>query len=202
MSSHHFVKEQQEPAVVILNTDSVRFEQVAPLLEWVPTVLVWQNCLDDVLSWGVKIDVILAEEEFQRKNLQLLEEQYPIRFLSTTPQNVVSDSLHYLKASSHSAAHLVGFQHTEVSQLESFLDWMDLTLLEGNWRFYPVKSRHFKKWFPESTIEIYGEEKLPLEIENSNGKLLFPLHYATLLDVPEGITEIQAPKLFWIGEKV
>ncbi|MEY2704741.1 MAG: hypothetical protein RL407_803, partial [Bacteroidota bacterium] len=32
MSSHHFVKEQQEPAVIILEVDGISFETIAPLL--------------------------------------------------------------------------------------------------------------------------------------------------------------------------
>lgn len=202
MSSHHFVKEQQEPAVFLLNTDLVKFDQVASLLEWVPTVLVWEECLDEVLSWGVKIDVILATEEFQRKNLSILEEQYPVRFLTASKTTVLAEGLHYLHASQHSGAYLVGFSHTKVPELDSFLQWMDLTLFEERWRFYPIKSKHFKKWLPQNTIEIYGEEGMPVEIMNSNGLIILPLHHATLIEVPEGITEIRAPKIFWIGERV
>lgn len=33
MSSHHFVKDQQEPAVFILNADEIHFEQVSAMLE-------------------------------------------------------------------------------------------------------------------------------------------------------------------------
>ena len=80
MSSHHFVKEQQEPAVLILNTEGFSFDSISPLLEWVPTVLVAETCVEQVLTWVIKIDVILASQEFQQKNLQLLEEQYPLKF--------------------------------------------------------------------------------------------------------------------------
>ncbi|MFC3416518.1 thiamine pyrophosphokinase [Algoriphagus hitonicola] len=202
MSSHHFVKEQQEPAVFLLNTQQVKYDQVASLLEWVPTVLVWEECLEEVMSWGVKIDVILATEEFQLKNMHLLEEQYPVRFLRSSDTSVLENGLHYLHASQHSGAYLVGFSHTKVSELDPFMQWMDLTVFEDRWRFYPIKSMHFKKWLPKNTIEIYGEEGMPVEISNSNGLIILPLHHATQVDVPEGITEIKASKIFWIGERV
>ena len=84
MSSHHFVKEQQEPAVFILDVEGISFKTVAPLLEWSPTLLVAQEAVEVVLSWGIKIDVILATSSFQEDNRHLLEEQYPLRFLTVS----------------------------------------------------------------------------------------------------------------------
>ena len=101
MSSHHFVKEQQEPAVFILNTEGISFEMVAPLLEWSPTLLVDQESVDVVLSWGIKIDIILATSSFQKENRQLLEEQYPLRFLTISVSQSLEEGLHYLVASQH-----------------------------------------------------------------------------------------------------
>ena len=46
MSSHHFVKEQQEPAVFILDVEGISFDTVAPLLEWSPTLLVVQEAVE------------------------------------------------------------------------------------------------------------------------------------------------------------
>ena len=201
MSSHHFVKEQQEPAVLILDLEHITFDSISPLLEWVPTVLVAENCVDQVLSWGIKIDVVLASEDFQKANLNLLEEQYPLRFYTSSADNFLADGLHYLLASNHQAAHLVGFPHEKALELGLFLEKMDLTIQEAEWKFYPVKGGKIKKWFRSSEIEIFGQEGLPVELENENGKLILPLTYVTILEVPEGFTEIQAPGVFWIGER-
>lgn len=200
MSSHHFVKEQQEPAVFILNTEGQSFDTVSPILEWVPTVLVWQECLDQVLSWGIKVDVILAEESFQRANLHLLEEQYPVKFLTAEKTNFLKEGLHYLQASHHKGAHLVGFSHQNWESLGPETEFLDLTILDEGWKYYPVKSKEFKKWFVASTIRILGKEGMPLELSNDDGKLFLPLFYLTQLEVPEGINEIRGAELFWVGE--
>lgn len=202
MSSHHFVKEQQEPAVFILNTGGLAFDTISPLLEWVPTVLVWQECLDTVRSWGIKIDVILATAKFQQANFQLLEEQYPVKFLTASPENTLDEGLQYLMATKHPAAHLVGISHLNCMDLEGKLDLFDLTIMDGDWKYYPVKSGKFKKWYPESTIRLLGTEGMPVEISNENGKLVLPLMYLTQLEVPEGITEIVGKGVFWVGEEV
>ncbi|GMQ25867.1 thiamine diphosphokinase [Algoriphagus sp. oki45] len=202
MSSHHFVKEQQEPAVFILNTEGLSFDIISPLLEWVPTVLVWQECLDQVLSWGIKVDVILAEEAFQRANLYLLEEQYPVKFLTAEKANFLKGGLHYLQATQHKGAHLVGFSHQNWGSLGPETEFLDLTILDGGWKYYPVKNGTFKKWFVASTIRILGTEGMPLEISNAEGKLFLPLIYLTQVGVPEGITEIKGADVFWVGEEV
>lgn len=202
MSSHHFVKEQQEPAVFILGTEGLSFNTVAPLLEWVPTVLVWQDCLETVLSWGIKVDVILATEEFQRGNLQLLESQYPVKFLTVLNEKPLEEGLQYLLATKHPAAHLVGVSHLTCQDLEEKLNQFDLTILDAGWKYYPVRGGKFKKWFAERTIRLLGKEGLPVEIFNENGKLMLPLVYLTQLEVPEGITEISGTGIFWVGEEM
>ncbi|MCE7057492.1 thiamine pyrophosphokinase [Algoriphagus sp. AGSA1] len=202
MSSHHFVKEQQEPAVLILDADQIGFEQISPLLEWIPTVLVSEVALDRVLSWGIKIDVILASTAFQTDNQQLLEEQYPVKFITAEGKPYLDAGLEYLLATDHKAVHLLGISHVSALDLGTRLDLITITLLDGDWKYYPVKSGEFKKWFPESTIHIHGKEGMPVQVQNDNGGLILPITYATMLEVPEGITSIKAPGIFWIGEQV
>jgi hypothetical protein len=202
MSSHHFVKEQQEPAVLILDADLIGFHQVSPLLEWVPTVLVSDKSLEQVLSWGIKIDVVLASEAFQRENQHLLEEQYPVKFITTVDEDYLQVGLDYLFSTDHKAVHLVGISHLKALDLHDKLELLNLTILDGDWKYYPVRSGEFKKWFAESNIHIHGKEAMPVQIQNENGELILPITYATMLEVPEGNTTIKAPGIFWIGEQV
>ncbi|MHA7129577.1 thiamine pyrophosphokinase [Algoriphagus namhaensis] len=202
MSSHHFVKEQQEPAVFILSADSTSLEQIGPLLEWVPTVLVTEEALPKVLSWGIKIDLLLASADFQKVNLHLLEEQYPIKFLTTEKESFLEDGLRYLQATDHKATHLVGYSHLNYQDLEKNLHAINLTVLDEGWKYYPVSHGRLRKWFSEQTIRVLARENLPLEVENSSGKLIFPVQYLSQLDLPEGITTLKAPEVFWIGERV
>lgn len=202
MSSHHFVKEQQEPAVFILGSEGLSFEVISPLLEWVPTVLVWLECVDLVLSWGIKIDVILATEEFQQTNFQVLEEQYPVRFLTITGTNPLEEGIYFLLASQHKGVHLLGFDHKKIDELAGITKELDLTVVDRNWKYYPVKDGKFKKWFAECEIRILAKENQPLELSNSNGQLLFPVQYLTQIELPEGISEFSSPGVFWVGEKM
>ena len=202
MSSHHFVKEQQEPAVYILDVVGISFETIAPLLEWSPTILVDQESVDVVLSWGIKIDVILATSSFQEENRHLLEEQYPLRFLTVSALSGLDEGLHYLLASQHKGVHLVGLHHQNHQKLEEKTSRLDLTLVDGDWKYYPVKGGQFSKWFAASEIQILAAENQPLEISNANGQFLFPVQYLTQIEVPEGTSTFSSTGIFWIGERV
>ena len=202
MSSHHFVKEQQEPAVFILDVEGISFKTVAPLLEWSPTLLVAHVAVEVVLSWGIKIDVVLGTLEFQSENRHILEEQYPLRFLTVSALGVLEEGLHYLLASQHKGVHLVGFNHQNHQELEEKTSQLDLTLVDGDWKYYPVKGGKFSKWYAASEIQILAAENQPLEISNANGQLLFPVQYLTQIDVPEGTSTFSSTGIFWIGERV
>lgn len=202
MSSHHFVKEQQEPAVFILEVEGISFSTVAPLLEWSPTLLVAQEAVEVVLSWGVKIDVVLGTSAFQSEHRHLLEEQYPLRFLTVSSSAALEEGIHYLLASQHKGVHLVGFDHQNHQQLEEKIQHLDLTLVDGDWKYYPVKGGKFSKWFAPTEIRLLGSENQPLEVSNAEGSLLFPICYLTQLEVPEGISAFSSSGIFWIGERV
>lgn len=200
MSSHHFVKEQQEPALLILNTSGISFEQVAPLLEWVPTLLVAQEAVPFVISWGIKIDLILAEMEFQKSHYHLLEEQYPVKFLGVQEGNFLDEGLQYLIASKHGAVNIIGFDHLQVFDLEPMLEFLDIVVWDGPIRYFPIKNGQFKKWFPDTSIQLHAPEGTILEVQTIEGNEIVQVKHATFIEVEEGTTIIKGKGIFWIGE--
>ncbi|MDN3204270.1 thiamine pyrophosphokinase [Algoriphagus sediminis] len=202
MSSHHFVKEQQEPAVFILDTVGVSFDSIGPMLEWVPTVIATEKSLEKVISWGVKVDVLIATEKFQNVNKNLLNEQSPIIFLQSESENFLSDGIKYLLATDHFAAHLVGYDHSKFLELNSLLDKINLTIIDQNWKYYPVRHKKLSKWFRESTLRFLAKDDLPIQISNESGVTIVPNLYLTQFEVPEGTTALEAKEVFWIGEEL
>ncbi|WP_373494664.1 thiamine pyrophosphokinase [Aquiflexum sp.] len=200
MSSHHFVKEQQEPALIILNTEGIGFDVVAPLLEWVPTILVAQEEVFTVISWGIKIDMIMAEMVFQQQHYHLLEEQYPVKFLGVQEGNFLGEGLQYLIASKHSAVNIIGFDHQKVAKLESKLEFLDIVVWDGTTRYFPVKNREFKKWFPACAVQLHAPEGTLIEVKTSDSSEIVEIKYATMVEVDEGTTNFKSNSVFWIGE--
>jgi hypothetical protein len=200
MSSHHFVKEQQEPALLILDTAGIGFEQIAPLLEWVPTLLVAQEAVPVVISWGIKIDLILAEIDFQQSHYHLLEEQYPVKFLGVQGGKFLEEGLKYLIASKHGAVNITGLDHLKVFELEPMLEFLDIVVWDGPIRYFPIKNGQFKKWFPDTSLQLHAPEGTILEMQTQDGNEMVQVKHATFVEVEEGTTIIKGKGIFWIGE--
>lgn len=200
MSSHHFVKEQQEPALLILKTVGMDFEQIAPLLEWSPTVLVAQEAVETVISWGIKLDVVVADCNFQVENSRLLEEQYPMKFRTVPDGNFLNEGIQYLKEIGHSAVNVVGFDHKEVFGLGSLLAVLDIVIIDGPIRYFPVKKGTFKKWYPEGSLQLHAPENTLLEMKTGDSTSFVKINHATFVEVEEGFSSFQSKDIFWIGE--
>ncbi len=64
MSSHHFVKEGQEPALIIANGQPCSETLMHELLEWSPFIVVLDGALQKALNLGIKFDVVLGDFDY------------------------------------------------------------------------------------------------------------------------------------------
>ena len=88
MSSHHIVREKQEPALLIANGASCRWELVQELLEWSPFIVVLDGAMPRVMELGIKVDVLLGDFDRDELNIeQIQESQYPIEVIHTPNQD-------------------------------------------------------------------------------------------------------------------
>ncbi|MFD2969381.1 thiamine diphosphokinase [Sphingobacterium bambusae] len=71
MSSHHIVRENQEPALIILSADALDSENLGQLLEWSPTILTDDYHIDFLLAQGIKVDVVLTKQDTQYDQEQI-----------------------------------------------------------------------------------------------------------------------------------
>ena len=75
MSSHHIVREGQEPALIIANGQACSMDLLNQLLEWSPFIVVLDGALSRVLELGIKFDVALGD--FDGLNIDTLRDQIP-----------------------------------------------------------------------------------------------------------------------------
>src|SRR6188768_1189225 len=87
MSSHHFVKEGQEPALIIANGEACSTELLGQLLEWSPLVMVLDGAVLRVLELHIKIDVVLGDFDHNINMQELLKEQQPVKIIHAPDQN-------------------------------------------------------------------------------------------------------------------
>ena len=143
MSSHHFVKEKQEPALIIADLIGFDEEYLGQLLEWSPTVLVPSHLIEKVISLGIKVDVVLISDNEEINNQEHLK-------LVKTNVDFLEDALKYLVFEGYPAVNIVHSKFEEKSY-SLFIDAIDVVIFKGEQKIYSVNSG-FSKW------KISGEE--------------------------------------------
>ncbi|SHM37651.1 hypothetical protein SAMN04488057_101258 [Cyclobacterium lianum] len=199
MSSHHFVKEQQEPALLILDTEQLSFSRLESLLEWVPTVIVSQDAVFKTISWGIKIDLIIADQAFQEIHPDLPDAQYPVQFIDLDGESYLDAAMNYLIATGHHAASIVQWDHQKAGELEPYLKHLDLTFLDGILRYFPAKNGNVQKWFAEGSIQLHGREGQFVEVRSEGLRDIAQIRHATFIEVNAGLVRLKSSQLFWVG---
>ncbi len=145
MSSHHIVREKQEPALLILALEDFNEEHLGQLLEWSPTILVNNTSAEKLQSLGVKFDVLLTETA----NLALQEH---LRVLPVQ-ESELKTGLQFLIDEKYPAVNIIADKRSMADFLP-FADRITLVIFSNNQKIYPVSSG-FSKWKAAGeTIEI------------------------------------------------
>jgi thiamine pyrophosphokinase len=156
MSSHHIVREKQEPALLIMQLDNFSHEHLGQLLEWSPVVIVNHDVYEVADSLGIKIDAVLT-------GIGDLTVQSNTRVIAAG-DNPLEDAMKFLIAEAYPAVNVVANEFA-IKDYILFADYIDLVIYTDNKKIYPVKSG-FSKWKPGGEkIEILQEVK-GLQVDN------------------------------------
>ena len=171
MSSHHIVREKQEPALLVLGVDHFPEEQLGQLLEWSPTVITTPHTAEKLDSFGIKVDWVIANED----NGLL---QSDIKLLPNGDDTPTAAALKYLIAHNYPAVNIV----TDVLDWDEFVKYADkinLVIFQENQKIYTVNSG-FSKWKPAGeTIRLLFS---PAVLNYSGLQQTGPMHYQTMRD--------------------
>jgi thiamine pyrophosphokinase len=193
MSSHHIVKENQEPALLILNTEAIRFEKIQELLEWSPTVIITESCLEKVLSWGIKIDVALASTERIKSLTQTLQHQAPIQFVSFKDESeIITNAIEFLKSNHQKAVNVLANSWEDFEKLQ--ITNLDCELFFEGKRWSFARDLRFRKWY-ERNVQLYT-------YSNSTQFTSISGVSKSLCTENNGFVQLESITPFWIGETV
>jgi hypothetical protein len=189
MSSHHFVREGQEPALLIFDPSGL--SSVEPLLEWAPLVVVAERALDVALSWGIKIDAVVGKDVNQLKTV--LAHQTPVRLIEDK-KGFISSSLEFLmELQQFNVCISCVDAETLIPSINKFHSRMDISLLTPNARWSYIRSKKYSKWLVKNAhLRLLGSEAFFL-----NGK---PMSGNSISTQEEGTFEISASDPFWVVE--
>lgn len=99
MSSHHIVRENQEPALIIEDFHALDRNSLDQLLEWSPTVIVDTYSFDFLLSEGIKVDILFSNDPISE--IQEQTQMYPVK------EGYLQSALSYLVSKSYGAVNVM-----------------------------------------------------------------------------------------------
>lgn len=151
MSSHHIVREKQEPALYIDFLGDFDEENLGQLLEWNPTVMVCVDEYEKIISLDLKVDLVVGPAEpkaIQENTVFLPGDKIP----------VITAMLHFVKEG-YPAVNIIGKPFTAELVLP-FIDKINMVWFAGATKTYNVKSG-FIFWKPANTrLKLQGDVTL------------------------------------------
>jgi thiamine pyrophosphokinase len=143
MSSHHIVREKQEPALLVLGLNNFPDEQLGQLLEWSPTVITTLETAEKLNSCGIKIDWIITD--FEDEVLQS-----DIKMIPAGENTLIDAALKYLMQLNYPAVNIIS-DELNLKDYAIFTKKINLVIFNNNKKIYPVISG-FNKWKPAGEI--------------------------------------------------
>ncbi len=187
MSSHHIVRDDQEPALIIANGAACDRQLMDQLLEWSPLVVVLDSAIERVIELGIKIDVLIGDFDRGFDAESYREKQYPIEIVHVADQNStdLEKAFNYLIKRGIPAANVIwatgkraDHTITNITNIVKFKDKLKITLFDDYSRIYPLP-KVFKKWYEKDTIISL----IPIGTVNGivTENLVYPLHNESLV---------------------
>ncbi|MCY7356939.1 MAG: thiamine diphosphokinase [Rudanella sp.] len=164
MSSHHIVRDEQEPALLIANGEHCSDELLGQLLEWSPVVVVLDRAIWRVLDLGIKVDVLLGDFDVRADgsglDLDLIrQQQYPLTVVHAPDQDKtdLEKGIEYLIERGHSAVNIVwatgrraDHSLTNMTNIVRYKNQIKVVMLDDYSRIFPLVGT-YEKWYEAGT---------------------------------------------------
>jgi thiamine pyrophosphokinase len=184
MSSHHIVRDNQEPALLVLNASQMAFDVIEELLEWSPSIIVHETQMDLFLSRGIKIDAVIFEEAHRSDIMERVYDQLPVHLLSYKTESPLERAVAFLQEKNHGYVNIITENRESLKMLQLLENPKNISAFQNNIRWSLVRSGHFEKWV---------DEKVHLYLLQFNEKM-------TLYPNSENMIKVDKIGSFWIGE--
>lgn len=159
MSSHHIVRDDQEPALIIANGASCSEELMGQLLEWSPLVIVLDSAIERVFGLGIKVDVLLGDFDRGFNPEYYLEQQYPLTIVRTPNQDKtdLEKAFEYLIEKGHKAVNVIwatgkraDHTITNITNIVSYRNQLKIVILDDHSKVFLLPNK-YDKWYTANT---------------------------------------------------
>lgn len=159
MSSHHIVRDDQEPALIIANGASCNEELLGQLLEWSPLVIVLDSAIERVIKLNIKVDVLLGDFDRDFNPNEFIQSQYPIEVVHTPDQNKTDlekafdylierkiPAVNVVWATGKRADHTI----TNLTNITRYRNLLKIVILDDHSKVFLLPPK-FEKWYTANT---------------------------------------------------
>lgn len=159
MSSHHIVRDDQEPALIIANGAACSKNLMDQLLEWSPLVIVLDSAIQRVVDLGIKVDVLLGDFDRNFDPEAYRELQYPLEIVHTPDQNKTDlekafdylinrgfPAVNVIWATGKRADHTI----TNITIIVGYREKLKIVLLDDHSKIFQLPQK-FNKWYTAAT---------------------------------------------------
>lgn len=159
MSSHHIVRDDQEPALIIANGASCQPELLGQLLEWSPLVVVLDSAIERVMELDVKVDVLIGDFDRGFDYEKYRTEQFPIEIIHAPDQNKtdLEKAFDYLIERKIPAVNVVWatgkrVDHTitNITNISRYRNLLKIVILDDHSKVFLLPKK-FEKWYTANT---------------------------------------------------
>lgn len=161
MSSHHIVREKQEPALLVANGPECSDELLGQLLEWSPFVVVLDNAYERLIHKNIKVDVLLGDFDDGVPSEE--DVHFPTKIIHTPNQEKtdLEKGIEYLIAEGFPAVNIIWatgkrMDHTfaNLCNLPKYSDHIKIVMIDDHSKIYPLtpSPSKFEKWYKAKTI--------------------------------------------------
>ena len=159
MSSHHIVRDDQEPALIIANGASCSSELLGQLLEWSPLVVVLDSAMERVVELGIKVDVLLGDFDRGFDADYYKETHYPIEVVPIPDQDKtdLEKAFDYLHARNIPAVNVVwatgkraDHTITNLTNIVNYRDKLKIVIIDDHSKVFLLPKK-FEKWYTANT---------------------------------------------------
>jgi len=159
LSSHHIVRDDQEPALIIANGAACNPELLGQLLEWSPLVIVLDSAIERVMEMDIKVDILLGDFDRGFDANYYKEKQYPLEIVHTPDQNKtdLEKAFDYLIERKIPAANVVwatgrraDHTITNLTNIVRYRDKLKIVILDDHSKVFLLPKK-FEKWYTANT---------------------------------------------------
>ncbi|MDM1045829.1 thiamine diphosphokinase [Myroides sp. 1354] len=160
MSSHHIVRDDQEPALIIANGAACSQDLLDQLLEWSPYIVVLDQAIERVIELNIKVDVLIGDFDRDFDPSIYLAKQYPLEIVHSSDQETtdLEKALNFLLTKGIKAANVVwatgkraDHTFTNITTLVKYRDSMKIVILDDYSKIFRLPNT-YKKWYTKDTI--------------------------------------------------